>query len=292
MTAKKVKKEEPKEEDKEVGIDDYKGEHDDDIEGEVPEEENTDDVDSKVAEVSKGEISLETTKHFETKDKEFQEIISSLPTFTPQDEQKIAKSYTDKRAAWELGHIHDSHFPIRFKVVAADNTDKEFVKYEMVEEKKDDKIYMSFKFVEKYYEGQSLTPAHKDKIISMENEEQIFFTRLDKIQRDIDHVVTIRNTVGSIINLANGKNAGKVTQDELKAYIKKMDESMKKIPEDIADKIRQIKNEVDATTKKKNEFIAYAYFGITAEDYKNVFVNDIRDYAGVIQRRDNLRVPS
>ena len=286
MTTKKAKKEE--DDDKPVDVDEYKGENDEELEGEQPEEGSDKEVESKVDEVSKGQISLDTTKHFETKDKEFQEIIASLPTFTPQDEQKIAKSYGDKRAAWELGHVHDSHFPIRFKVV--ENEKDGFVEYEMEEEERDGKIYKSFKFVEKYYEGQSLTPAHKDKIISMENEEQIFFSKLDKIQRDIEHVVAIRNTIGAILNLSS-KNPSKIKEDELKSYMKKMDESMKKLPEDLAETVKKIQNEAEIVTKKKNKFVAYAYFGISEDEYQHVFVNDVRDYAGVIQRRDNLRVP-
>jgi len=292
VTTKKVKSEEKEkveDDSKEIDVDAYKGEHDEDAEGQLPEE--TQATDSKIEEVAAGKIDLETTKHFEAKDEEFQKIIASLPTFTVEDEQRIAKSYSDKRAAWELGHIHDSHFPIRFKVVKGDSKDDEFMQYEMEEEKKDGKIYKSFKTEEKYFEGQSLTPAHKDKLVSMENEETIFYTKLDSIQRDIEHVVTLRNTVGTIINVAN-KATSKTTQDELKSYIKKMDESMKKLPTDLADVVRKIKNEADVVTQKKNKFIAYAYFGITDEEYPHVFVNDIRDYAGVIQRRDNLRVPS
>jgi hypothetical protein len=290
VTTKKVKTEEkkPEDSDKEVDVNAYKGEHDEDSEGQVP--ESTQAADSKVQEVAAGKIDLETTKHFETKDEEFQKIIASLPTFTREDEQRIAKSYGDKRAAWELGHIHDSHFPIRFKVVKGDPKD-EFIQYEMEEETKDGKIYKSFKTEEKYFEGQSLTPAHKDKLISMENEESIFFTKLDTIQRDIEHVVTVRNTVGTILNISN-KKTSKVTEDELKSYMKKMDDAMKKLPENLSDTIRKIKNDADTVTQKKNRFIAYAYFGITEEEYPHVFVNDIRDYAGVIQRRDNLRVPS
>lgn len=288
----KTKTDDVKKEDdnKPVNVNDYKGENDESLEGaEVKDPGEIDE--SKIKDVETASIDIETTDHFDTQTDEFLQKIKALPTFTREDEQQIVKHYNDKKAAWELSHVNDIAFPIRFKK-RKDTKNSDFVEYETEMKTEGDITRQQFIYEQKHFQGQSMTPVHKDKMTGMENSEQIFYSELDKIERDIQNIVTIRNTVGAILSVSNAEGKGKsITADELKSYMKKLDDAIKKLPDNLGDKIREIKNNADEVTRKKNKFIAYAYFSISPEDYEDAYFNDIRDYVGVIQRRDSLKVP-
>lgn len=298
MTSKKAKEvteETKKEEPVEVSTEEYAKEHDEDMEGKpISDSEESQLPEDKIKTLQKDIDIAEDfkVKHFDTKTEEFLQKIKDLPRFTEQDDKNIKEHYEDRRKAWELSHATDIAFPIRFKVRG--KVVDEIVEYETEDKIEGEKTIQKFKTVEKWFEGQSLTPVHKEKLMKMEQQEASIIRELDLIQHNIQNVVTMRNTIGAIINLYQGadKDKSKVILEEMKSYMKKFETATSKIGDDVGDRISDIQKRADEISNKKNKFIAYAYLSITSENYEDAFFTDIRDYVGVLQRKENLKVPT
>lgn len=232
--------------------------------------------------------------HFDESTQEFLKKIDNLPTLTPEVQNKITKHYSDKKETWILSHIDDGIFPIRFKVRDKKSDKEDIIRYKRKTVDKNGKKVSTFDYEEKFFEGQSIAPAHQHKLSMMNQKEAILLAKLEDVQQKINNVLTTRNLISKVLERQEEEKdeAKKLPQSEIVQLLKDFRKAVDELPQDFLNMVDKIQREVNEAIYQRSKFQAYAYFTIEEEEYDDAFISDIKDYTEVLQKREQLRVPT